>query len=111
MNKGFSNWKDATMAFRNHEKTSCHHEAVEMIITLPAMTTHIGKQLSRQYGNEMAKNRKVLLRILSSIRYLAKQGLPFRGDEGNGNFHQLLMLLSKEDSTLSQWLEKKAYFS
>ena len=35
-----------------------------MIITLPATTMHIGKQLSRQYALEMAMHRRMLLKIL-----------------------------------------------
>ena len=81
-----------------------------MVITLPATTTHIGVHLSKEYEKEMAKNRKALLNILSSIRYLAKQGLALRRKDGSGNFDQLLMLLSEveDGSNLSQWLKKKA---
>ena len=45
-----------------------------------------------------------LLKILSSIRYLAKQGLALRRKNGSGNFDQLLLLLSevKDGSNLSQ---------
>ena len=46
-----------------------------MIISLPATTKHIGALLSQQYAIEMAENRRVLLKILSSIRFLAKQGM------------------------------------
>ena len=110
MTKGYSNWKDATVAFRNHERSSCHIEAVEMVITLPATMTHIGTLLSREHENEMAQNRKALLKSLSSIRYLDKQGLALWGNDRNGNFDQLLMLLSEveENNNLSQWLQKKA---
>lgn len=31
--KGYSNWKDAIVAFKKHEKSACHKEAVEMIIS------------------------------------------------------------------------------
>ena len=30
----FSNWKDAK-AFRNHEQTKCHKEAVQTVVALP----------------------------------------------------------------------------
>ena len=29
--KGYSNWKDATVAFNKHEGSNCHREAVEVI--------------------------------------------------------------------------------
>ena len=40
--KGYSNWKDATVSFNKHEGSNCHREAVEVIVTLPATTVHIG---------------------------------------------------------------------
>ena len=89
---------------KNHESSSCHREAVEMVITLPPTTTQIGVHISKEYEKEMAENRKALLKILSSIRYLAKQGLALRRKDGSGNFDQLLMLLSEveDGSNLSQ---------
>ena len=39
--QGLLQLKDATMAFKNHEKSGCHREAVEMILSLPATTMHI----------------------------------------------------------------------
>ena len=59
-------------------------------------------------------NRKMLLKILQNIRYLARQALPLRGNwsqdekcEINSNFHQLLLLRSEDDQALTTWLEKK----
>ena len=47
--KGFSNWRDATMAFNKHELSACHNEAVDVMITIPATTKDVGEQLSKQY--------------------------------------------------------------
>ena len=33
--KGFYNWKDAKVAFRNHEDSTIHRKSVEMLHTLP----------------------------------------------------------------------------
>ena len=54
--------------------------------------------LSKQYATEKRVNREYLLKILSSIRFLARQGLPLRGDmnETDSNFYQLLMLRGKD---------------
>ena len=35
-----------TTAFKNHESSACHAEAVEAIVTLPASTGDVGEQLS-----------------------------------------------------------------
>ena len=61
--KGYSNWKDATVAFNKHEGRNCHREAVEVIVTLPATTVHIDVQLSQEYAREMENNRKMLLKV------------------------------------------------
>lgn len=80
-----------------------------MVITLPATTTNVGSQLSRQYAIEMAKNRKMLLKVLSCIKFLARQGLPFRGhgDDSESNLLQLLKHHGEEDGELLEWLHKK----
>ena len=35
INKGYSNWKDAVMAFKKHEGSDCHKSSIEVIMTLP----------------------------------------------------------------------------
>ena len=69
---------------------------------------HISTQLSRQYGIEMAKNRSMLLKFLSCIKFLARQGLPFRGhnDDSDSNLIQLLML-KRIESSLSGYKERQ----
>ena len=63
VSKGFSNWKDTTMAFKKHESSACHHEAVDVLITIPVTTKDVGEQLSKQYSQEKATNRKMFLRF------------------------------------------------
>ena len=94
---------------KNHVLSSCHHEAVEAIITLPATTRDIGEQLSQQHSKEKQVNRKMLLKIVSSLRYLARQGLAVRGDgnEKDCNLAQLLRLKGEDDSLMLEWLERK----
>ncbi len=58
---------------------------------------HISTHLNRQHAIEVAKNKKILLKILSCIKYLARQGLPLRGhdDDSDSNFIQLLKHVEK----------------
>lgn len=97
------------MAFKKHEGSSCHREAVEVIITLPATTFYIGVHLSQQYAREMENNRKMLMKVLSCIRFLARQGLALwgDGDESDGNFLQLLKLQGQDDDMMLDWLQRK----
>ena len=50
-----------------------------------------------------------LLKILSSLRFLGRQGLPIRGDgdETDGNYIQLLTLRGEDDSRMLEWLKRK----
>ena len=102
VSKGFSNWKDATVAFRAHETSLCHKEAVEMVLTLPATTKDVGELLSSAHAHEKAVNRHCLVKVISTLRFLARQGCPIRGhdDETDGNFYQLLKLRGEEDETV-----------
>ena len=86
-----------------------HREAVEVIITLPLTTRDIGEQLSQQHATQKLNNQQSLYQIISSIRYLGRQGLAFRGDgnESDGNFHQLLRMKAEEDPNLDEWLRRK----
>ena len=70
----------------------------------------VGDMLNREAATERKQNRTYLLKILSSVRFLARQGLPLRGDgdETNSNFHQLLLLRSVEDCPgMFKFLERK----
>ena len=43
--KGFSNWKDVTIGFKNHEASASHKEAVQVTL-LPTTHSDIGEMLS-----------------------------------------------------------------
>lgn len=98
MTRGFSNWKDATLSFKRHERSASHCEAV-----------HIGEQLSRQHAIQKIRNRDALYQIISSIRFLSRQGLALRGDgcERDGNLTQLLLMKAESDPSLSEWMKRK----
>ena len=92
--KGFVNWKDATRNFAKHE--SCHfHKSTAAAL---ASRVDVGDMLSKQAATQKEQNRQYLLKVLSSIRFLARQGLPLRGDgdETDSNLHQLLVLRGED---------------
>ena len=94
---GFSDWKKATKngkGFSKHENLTFHKNATSMLGT--ALTTKdIAEQLSSQHEAEKLTRRKNLLKILSSVRYLARQGLPLRGDGDGPIFIDFLLLVAK----------------
>ena len=86
---GFSNWKDATVSFRNHESSSFHKEAVMVMVTLPSTTPDVGKLLSKQCATDKQNNRHCLFEIIRCIRFLCRQGLALRcdDDDQDGNLN------------------------
>ena len=68
--------------------------SIEAIVTLPLQCKDIGEHLSTLVATEKQDNRQCLLKVLSNLRYLARQGIAIRGDgdETNSNFMQLLRL-------------------
>ena len=107
--KGYTNWKDATVRFSAHEASSCHKEAVLKVTTLPASTPDVAMCLSSQHQKDCLERRQCFLKILSNVRFLARQGLPFRGhgDESESNFTQLLRLRGEDDPRIEQWIKKR----
>ena len=59
--------------------------------------------------NKRSLKRQVLLRIPSNVRFLARQGLPLRGDgdETDSNFMQLFLLRGEDNPKIVEWLKKR----
>ena len=72
LSTGFSNWKDATVGFTNHEKSAMHKLAVEVAVTLPQTHKDVGEMLSTSHAAEKALNHQCLLKIAQNIRFLAQ---------------------------------------
>ena len=64
---------------KKYKAFDCHKEAVQVSITLPACCADVGEMLSSQHAQQ-AENRDCLLKILANLKFLARQGLPQRGD-------------------------------
>ena len=79
VSKGFCNWKDATRRFNFHESSKCHNEAIYKLIELPSTTGNVAEALSAQYIQDKLQRRQNLLKVLSTIKFLARQGLPLGG--------------------------------
>lgn len=99
VNRGFSNWKDASKKFNIHQNSNTHREAVLKVVTAPSSMTDVGEHLSSQLKIEKAENRHCFLKILSALKYLARQGI---GDDTESNFYQLLLLLAQDDPKLKK---------
>ena len=66
--------------------------------------------LSLQVAKEKLERMKCFLKILTNLRFLARQGLPLiRGhrDDQNSNFRQLMKLRAEDDPKIIEWMKGK----
>ena len=104
---GFTNWKNATTAFKKHEDSKCHKEMITASL-LPQQCGDISEIMSSELAKEKQKNQEMLLVILRAVRFLARQGLAFRGHEqAEGNLIQLLQMQSETNHDITIWLQRK----
>ena len=105
--RGFVNWKKALERFAKHEKSSSHIAAVYKFTSI-----NKGSNIICELDRASELQRKVATRclehIFNSLRYLARQGLAVRGHHDNeSNFKQLLLMQSKNNKELRDWLMLK----
>ena len=110
LKQGFNNWKKALHSFSQHVESAMHKEAV-LKLNLRKQPSVV-LQLKTQLKTDQSIHREMLLKQLSSIRYLLRQGLALRGhDDLEGNLQQLLLLRSEDCSALKDWMQSKKYLS
>ena len=106
---GFNNWKRAREIFGHHHLGEFHTE-VQIIRNLQAPS--VAAQLVVQAQSAQFENRLMLLRQLSSLKFLLRQGMAVRGHkEEEENLVQLIDLRSEDVPALKRWLEKHQYMS
>lgn len=106
ISKGFKNWKKALEKFTEHDNSASHRFAREQLL-LQAKPT-VDAQISKHKNEQQISALKSLRIIFSSVRYLARQGLAFRGHETDGgNFMQLLSVRSEDSVDLKKFLLTK----
>ena len=89
-----------------HENCDFHKAAASALST----KANIADILSISVASEKKANHDYMLEVVSSVRVLAHQGLPLRGDgpfELDSNFHQLLVLCGEDYLPIKTFLQKK----
>ena len=108
---GFKNWKKAIEKFKGHERSQ-HHRLAVTNLAFHKENQPISAQLCDQVSNEQRSARNALLKIITSIRYLGRQGLAIRGhDSDGGNFQRFLELRAEDDDEFRKWLGKKISYT
>ena len=119
--RGYTNWKDASGnkrgGFMTHERSQFHKYCVEL--TMKTHEKDVGELLSSQHEKEKETNRAYPCKVLENIIFLARQGLPMRGNwespddsnsggcEQHSNFHQLLLLRAKDSPVVLDIMQRK----
>ena len=63
-------------------------------------------------ASDQQSHHEMVLRQISSLKFLLRQGLAIRGhQELEGNLLQLLKLRSEDFLDLKRWIEQRKYFS
>ena len=114
---GFCNWKNATSKFEKHQASVSHHQSIDALDTRET-TKNVDELIHAGLSTKGAESRQALMAIISSVRYLARQGLALRGrykkteeheddlGEIDSNFIQLLKLRANDIPCLGPWMSK-----
>ena len=95
-----------------HFGSAAHRLAAERLENFKQKDSHVDvaissarKQLLAKEEQERLQNRKIINVLLNCCRYLSRQVLAFRGtdDDFNGNFRQLVNLLTRWTPFLKNW--------
>ena len=107
---GFDNWKKALEKFLQHSQTELHKESL-MKVELMKQDS-IATFLNKQALVAQKQHQEQLLKQLTSLKFLLRQGLAIRGHEDTeSNLIQLLQLRSDDCPSLKTWLRERHYFS
>ena len=107
---GFSNWKKAKEKFKEHEKSACHREAC--IKHKASKGPSVIELANSALLKTQELRRTMLLKQLTSLKYLLRQGLAIRGHlDVKGNLYQLMRCRSEDIPHLSQWMDSGNYQS
>ena len=94
--------------FNQHEKSAVHRSSVNRFAEVPSSTDDIVGTVTKNLLEIQQKNFSGLMKILSSIRYLARERLPLCShNDSESNFRQLLLLRAEDDPNFQEWLHKK----
>jgi mannose/fructose/N-acetylgalactosamine-specific phosphotransferase system component IIB len=71
-------------------------------------TVNVSNMVHKESHKQQTENRSMLVKVIESLKWLARQGLAIRGhDDNSGNFLQLLKLRGTDCCALQEWLTRK----
>ena len=112
ISNGFTNWQDAEIkkwGFGKQFQSETHKKAHKRLSTILNAWGDISAQLSTMFNEVRSVNQQNLLKILSNVKFLARQVLPLRchGSGEDSNFNQLYILQEEDNEGLKAWITDK----
>ena len=106
---GFRNYKKSTEKFTAHEKSQTHKFSVAQLSSQKRPT--VMSQLNSNDLQQHNDNRECLLKVISKVRILLRQGIATRGHlEHEGNLMQVLKADAEYDKSMENWLKRKSNY-
>ena len=100
---GYSNWRKATVQFKEHELSLVHHDAINA--HQASQSTSISSLLSSEVRRNQEKRRNS---PITALKFLLRQGLTIRNDHSGGsNLTVMLEMVLNETS----WVTANKYRS
>ena len=96
----------------DHDNNKEHINCLKQYLSRGTLLGRVDKSLMAQYQEEVAYWRKVLERVVETIKFLVSRGLPFRGENEtigsvkNGNFLGCIELIAKFDPFMADHLAR-----
>ena len=107
---GFDNYKKAIEKFNHHAHSSVHQEAVMKCSAMSQPS--IESQLSSQFRKQQQLHREGLIKQLTAMKFLLRQGLAIRGrHEKDKNLYQLLLTWAKDSESVADWLKQGRFLA
>lgn len=106
---GFSNWKHGAERIKTHATSSLHIDCAEALRNVENI--NVVQSISTVHLKQMMNNRTALMKIFSTLKALARQGLPIRGakNDENSNFMTFLKARAEDVAELKSWLQRDGY--
>ena len=70
ISKGFNNWKDASVKFKEHESSNCHKDSMIVTVDLPSSVKDIAETLQRELTKQKSENRQRLPTMVTRQYFL-----------------------------------------
>lgn len=110
--EGYDDWKNAASRVAIHENSASHKLAILNMKKRGQLLGRIDKHLTAQLDEEISYWKKVLIRVVETVKALASRGLPFRGHDEkfgslhNGNYMMALELIAQFDPFLAEHISR-----